>query len=146
MISFLVSATLMLSTCMVYAGDLCQVIELKDEVVAGVPSVQISPDKITVPVGTCTVWINFVRYAVVQVAFRENAKECVLSTEAATGFQEQQLKTPEVCNISNVLGRGQTASLLWSKPGIYKYTIETQVPKGKDSFENISVEGVIEVK
>jgi len=144
MISFLVSAALMLSTCMVYAGDNCQLIKITKEKAGGGTSVRITPEEITVPVGTCTVWINFVRDGKVQVSFRENAKQCILSTDAATGFEELKLETGESCYYSDVLPHGKTASLVWTKPGIYKYTLET--PKGKDYAGNIIAEGLIEVK
>ncbi len=88
MISFLVSAALMLSTCMVYAGDSCQIIKIRKEKSGGGSSVQIFPEKITVPVGTCTIWINWVRDTEVRVSFRENAKQCILSSGASTGFED----------------------------------------------------------
>ena len=146
MVLFLVSAALMLSTCMVYAGDTCQLIKIQGKISDGGSNVQIFPEKVTVPVGTCTVWINFVPYAGVRIIFRENIKECLLSTAAATGFQESELETGLVCNITGTLVRGQTASLVWSKPGIYKYTVENSSPRGKDYVGKINVEGIIEVK
>ena len=144
MISFLVSAALMLSTCMVYARDSCQLIKISKEKAGGGSSVQIFPEKVTVPVGTCTVWINFVKDTEVRVGFRENAKQCILSSGASTGFVELELKIGEVCYLSETFPHGNTASIFWSKPGIYKYTLET--PMGKDYEGNIIAEGVIEVK
>ncbi len=144
MISFLVSTVLVLSTCMVYAGDNCQLIKITKEKAGGGSSIQISPEKITVPVGTCTVWINFIRDGQVQVSFRENAKQCMVSTSAPTGFKELKLETGESCYFTDPLPFGKTASLYWHEPGIYKYTLEA--PKGKQYESNILAEGVIEVK
>jgi len=144
MISFLVSAALMLSTCIVYAGDSCQIIKIRKEKAGGGSSVQVIPEKITVPVGTCTVWVNFIQDGKVQVSFRENAKQCILSTDAATGFKEIKLTTGETCYFSETLPYGKTASVVWSNPGIYKYTIET--PKGKNYGGDIIANAVIEVK
>ena len=146
MVLFLASAALMLSTHMVYAGDTCQLIKIQGKISEGNSSIQVFPEKVTVPVGTCTVWVNFVPYAGVRIIFRENAKECLLSTAAATGFQESELKTAETCNVTGTLVRGQTASLVWSKSGIYKYTVENSSARGKDYVGEISVEGIIEVK
>ena len=141
---FLLGAALLLGSSMVYAEGSCQIIKITNDKAGGDSSVQIIPEKITVPVGTCTIWVNFVPYAGVRIRFHENAKKCLLSTEAPTGFQESELKTNEVCNISNTLVRGQTASLVWSKPGIFKYTIENISLKDNDYVK--SVEGIIEVK
>ena len=141
---FLLGAALLLGSSMVYAEASCQIIKITNDKAGGDSSVQIIPEKVTVPVGTCTIWVNFDPHAGVRIRFQENAKECLLSTWAPTGFQESELKTNEVCNISNMLGRGQTGSLVWTKPGIFKYTIETL--SLKDNGYVKSAEGIIEVK
>ena len=131
----------------VYAGDSCQFIRIQKDKAGGGSRISLIPEKITVPVGTCTVWINFVREGAVRVSFREKAKQCMLSTEAQTGFSEFTLKTGESCYISETLSLGKTASLYWSKPGIYKYTIEAPAERGTaHSAKNIMAEGAIEVK
>jgi hypothetical protein len=143
----MVCAVLLLCSSMAYAGDGCEFIKVIKERAGGGSSVRISPEKITVPVGTCTVWINFIRDENVQVSFRENAKQCILATDAATGFQEIKLKTGEACYYSETLSHGKTASLLWSKPGIYKYTLEIPATTGTIYYVgDIQAEGVIEVK
>ena len=109
---------------------------------------EIIPEKITVAVGTCTVWINWVTGREVRVSFRENAKQCTLSTEASTGFDELELKSGESCYISETLPRGKTASLVWTKPGTYKYNLEAlrkATTLGAYSGDIIA-KGVIEVK
>ena len=83
------------------------------------------------------------------MSFREGAKQCILSTDAATGFEKIKLETGESCYYSEALSLGKSASLYWTKPGIYKYTVET--PKGtatatQNYSGNIIGEGVIEVK
>ena len=144
MISFLLSTVFVLSTCMVYAGDNCQLINIRKEKAGGGSIIRVVPEKVTVPVGTCTVWINFVRDGKVHVSFRENAKQCILSTNAPTGFKQLELETGETCYDSGALSFGKTASLYWTQPGKYKYTLET--PKGKNYGGNTMVEGIIEVK
>ena len=147
MISFLVSAALMLSTCMVYAGDTCQLIRIRLDKAGGGSRVRIFPEKITVPVGTCTVWINFILDGNVQVTFRENAKQCILSTDAATGFKQLELETGEACYYSDPLPRGKTASLVWNTPGTYKYQLEGEGSASVEGYAGkMLATGVIEVK
>lgn len=145
---FLVSAVLLLGSSLAYAADTCQIIRIQEGKGAGGTRLEIFPEKITVPVGTCTVWINWVNDREVRVSFRENAKQCILSTDASSGFEELELKPGETCYISDTLPRGKTASLVWTKPSIYKYNLEA--PGGSSSLAgysgNIVAEGVIEVK
>lgn len=144
---FLLNAVLMLGISTVYAEDICQLIQIRLEQAGGSSNLKIFPEKITVPVGTCTVWINFVRPHEVQISFREDAKKCVMATDPSTGFKEVKLKTGEACYLSETLPRGKTASLVWTKPGIYKYTLEVPPSKGLEfDIKNVLAEGVIEVK
>ena len=143
---FLVSAFL-LGSSLVYAEDMCQIIRIQEGKGAGGSRIEIFPEKITVSVGTCTVWINWINEKEVRVSFRENAKQCILSTEASTGFEELELKTGESCYISEKLPRGKTASLVWTKPGSYKYNLEAPGSSSQKGYiGKIMAEGVIEVK
>jgi hypothetical protein len=142
---FLVCAVFLLGGSLVYAGDMCQIIRIDEGKGAGGTRLEIFPEKITVPVGTCTVWINRVPSRKVRVSFRENAKQCTVSTKAAAGFVD--LKEGESCYYSESLPRGKTASLYWTQPGVYKYHIEGADSKTGDGYSGkISTEGVIEVK
>ena len=146
---FLVSAALLLSTGMVYAEDTCQIIRIVQGKGAGGSRLEIAPAKATVPVGACTVWINWVQDREVQVSFRENAKECMLSSDSPQGFEELKLEDNESCYISEKLPRGKTASLHWAKPGTYKYVLQAPGSKGMSGTGysgDILAEGVIEVK
>ena len=146
---FLVSAALLLSSGMVYAEGSCQIIRIQQEKGAGGSRIDIYPAKVTVPVGTCTVWINWVESKEVKVSFREDAKVCMLSTASPQGFEELKLKDNESCYISETLPRGKTASLHWTKPGIYKYVLEAPgaIGLGESGYSgNILANGVIEVK
>jgi len=144
---FLVSAVLLLGTGPTYAADMCQIIRIDEGKGAGGTRLEIFPEKLTVPVGTCTVWINWVTDREVRVSFRENAKACMLSTESSTGFEEMELKAGESCYISEKLARGKTASVVWSKPGIYKYNLEVPGSSSQEGYAgDIQAEGVIEVK
>ena len=84
----LLGALLLFCASLTYAADRCHFIRIEEVKGAGQHRIDIFPSKVTVPVGTCTVWINFMKEGEVQVSFRENAKQCVLSTEAPTGFKE----------------------------------------------------------
>jgi hypothetical protein len=146
---FLVSAALLLSTCVVYAEGSCHIVRIEEGKGVGGTRIEIFPEKITVPVGTCTVWFNWVQDRTVHVSFRENAKECMLSTDSPQGFEELKLNENESCYISEALPRGKTASLHWTKAGTYKYVLEAAGSKGMASTGysgNILAEGVIEVK
>jgi len=129
-----------------YAADQCQIIRIEEGKGAGGSRIEIFPEEITVPVGTCTVWINWVSDKDVRVSFRENAKACMLSTEASQGFKELDLKPGESCYISEKLPRGKTASLVWTKPGTYKYHLEAPRSSQEGYSGDIIAEGVIEVK
>ena len=124
MVVFLVSLTLLLTTSQVQAEDVCQLIRLKMTELGGKDRIVIIPEKITVPVGTCTVWINFVKTRILAVSFRENAKACIKGAEEVSGFELLELGEIEACYFSDPLPRGKTASITWGEPGVYKYTIE----------------------
>ena len=82
-----------------------------------------------------------------RVSFRENAKQCIMSSGASTGFEELEIKPGETCYISETLPRGKTASLVWTKPGIYKYSLEAPRKATLGGYSgDIMAEGVIEVK
>ncbi len=145
---FLASAALLLSTGIVYAEGSCQIIRIEQEKGVGGSRIDIYPAKVTIPVGTCTVWINWVEFKEVQVSFREDAKVCMLSTVTPVGFEELKLKDNESCYISESLPRGKTASLNWAKPGIFKYVLEAPGSRGTATTGfsgNILAKGVIEV-
>ena len=134
----------------VYAEDTCQVIRLSLDRAGGGSSVQIYPENITVPVGTCTVWINFIERREVQVSFRENAKKCIAATDAATGFKDFNLGAGESCYMTDRLSYGKTASLHWIEPGTFTYTIEvpSSEPGTRTGTESAAMlsKGTIELK
>ena len=140
---FLVSAALLLGSSLVYAADTCQMIRIQEGKGAGGTRIEIFPEKVTVPVGTCTVWINWVMDREVRVSFRENAKQCKLSADAATGFKELELESGESCYYSDKLSRGKTASITWAKPGTFKYQLES--PGSKSQAEGYSGDILAEV-
>ena len=145
----------LLTVCALLLGSnligakMCQVIRIEDEKGSGGTRLNVIPEKITVPVGSCTVWMNWVTKRDINISFRENAKECIAASESPSGFNLVDLKAGESCYVAEKLSRGKTASLYWKKPGTYKYTIEmTESGSGSDSIYvgKPIASGVIEVK
>lgn len=141
---------LMMGSAQVFAEN-CQIIRvddarsaLKTSTVSGRSlegvKLRVFPEKVSVPVGTCTIWINWLDAGDIQVSFVEGTKACVFSAE---GFVQKEVKPGESCYIAEKVGKGRTASLTWEKPGEYTYTVEAVGPTmGK---EKPMVEGVVEV-
>ena len=149
-ILLLVSVALLIWNTSAFAANMCQVIRLEpDKTVAGT-KIGIMPERITVPKSTCIVWINWFQTGKVQVSFRENAKACMISAEAPVGFLEQELKEGQSCYTTRELSQGETASLYFRQPGVYKYTVEyigqTTGGAGDIIPRQPTSEGVIEVK
>jgi hypothetical protein len=132
-----------------FAEQECRLIQISGEVQGAGSQIIIAPKSLTVPVGTCTVWISFIRANDQQltVSFRENAKACVASTENPKEFGLTDLKTGESCYLSRPLGMGQSASLIWTKPGTYKYTLQFTSKMPNDQvLMPVQAEGEIIVK
>ena len=125
----------------------CQLIQLNLEKAGAGSQINIAPKSITVPVGTCTVWVNFIKDNEVSVSFREKAKACQSSTESTKEFGLTELKPGESCFLSRPLALGSSTSLIWSQPGEYKYTIQyaSKLPKGQ-ILGDVLAEGVIVVE
>ncbi len=151
-IMLLACVFLMMGSSLVFA-ERCQIIRVEDaskvfkgSTTTGGTSLEgvkltVFPEKVTIPVGTCTVWINWLGTGDVHVSFVEGVKACVFS---ASGFVQKEIKRGESCYIAEKVNKGATASLTWEKPGVYSYTVELiGATVGK---KNPMVEGVIEVK
>ena len=145
-LALLTVGVLLISSSLVNA-KMCQVIRIEWEKGSGGTRLNIFPIKISVPVGTCTVWMNWVTRGDINVSFRENAKECVAASEAATEFNLIDLKDGESCYVADKLSKGKTASLYWKTPGVFKYTIEmTETSKDLIYTGKPMATGIIEVK
>ncbi|SPD75223.1 exported hypothetical protein [uncultured Desulfobacterium sp.] len=132
----LFGAVLFLGRALAFA-ETCQVVSITSEKAGTADRIIITPDKITVPPGSCVVFMNWVRNDKVRVSFRENVKECKLTLDANAGFG---LAVGEECYLTDYLTRGKTASMYFTSPGVFKYTLDME---GKPS---VKTEGVIEVK
>jgi outer membrane protein OmpA-like peptidoglycan-associated protein len=142
---------LMIGSSQVFAQN-CQIIRIDDasKVYKGTTEtgatslegvkLRIFPEKVTVPVGTCTVWISWLDQGDIQVSFVEGTKACVFSAE---GFIQKEVKPGEACYIAEKVGKGKTASLTWEKPGVYTYTVE--LIAATIGREKPMTEGVVEV-
>lgn len=128
-------------------GNTCQIITMAQTSSYGKTGVNIIPEKITVPVGTCTVWVNFIPDQAVTVSFREHAQECKKAAGVATGFfLDMKGGVPAACYMTEPLPLGKTSSITWSEPGVFKYTIEVAAPSSDLSKVTQLAQGVIEVK
>jgi hypothetical protein len=143
--ALIISCAFLLLGSSLAQADVCQIIRIEHAIGHGVSRIEIFPEKITVPVGTCTVWVNWIDVGEVQISFRENVKSCILAIESPSGFKEAELKTGETCYLSDSLRRGRSASLLWKKPGVYKYTLELTKSRVTTSPTRLTT-GIIEVK
>jgi hypothetical protein len=128
-------------------GSTCQVITIGQTKSTRTPAMDVIPEKITVPVGGCTVWNNSIRDQAVTVSFREKAKPCEQAAGAPAGFfLDMKGGKEEACYMTEPMPHGKTTSITWDEPGVYKYTIEMagtnpDVSKGKKLAY-----GIIEVK
>jgi hypothetical protein len=137
-ISLKKTSTLLMVTCiailfssMAFAQE-CELITIRQEGSGDNMNIKLSPRNITLPVGTCTVWVNFAKDADIEISFQEGAKKCVEGSTSASGFGLTNLKTGESCYVSKDLAYGKTSSIFWTKPGEYIYTIKytPKVPEG----------------
>jgi hypothetical protein len=133
---------------LVFAGQQTQLIQISGEVQGAGSKIDIEPQTVTIPVGTSTIWINFIKSIdQLTVSFRENAKVCSSSAEDSKDFGLTDLKTGESCYLSRPLALGQSSSLTWNKPGTYKYTIQFTSKMPNDIIlMPVQAEGVIIVK
>lgn len=115
----------------VNAGDKgdgnCFVVSLKGNLTnsksaTGDEIITIAPQYLDVPVGSCVVWVNWIRGAEISTSFKEG-KACAVSTQSPVGFR----LTPNMgCYVTDFLAQGETTSLRFMEPGTYKYDIYTQ--------------------
>jgi hypothetical protein len=133
---------------MAYAAERCEIIKIEKASPSAGSRLEISRKTLSISAGSCTVWMNWVEKGEVQIVFRENAKACILATDSPSGFHEGELKAGELCYFTDPLPLGKTASLYWSKPGVYRYTVEMvgQQKNAPVTVKNPMAEGVIEVK
>ncbi|MBT8339444.1 MAG: hypothetical protein HKP58_00425 [Desulfatitalea sp.] len=142
---FFMGVVLIMGQGVLFASETCQIIRIEKASPSAGRQIEIFPNKATVPVGSCTVWMNWVVKGEVQVSFRENAQACISSTKSSSGFSKGKSNSGESCYMTEKLARGKTASLYWDKPGVYKYTIElTGVTSDKPN--SLMATGIIEVK
>jgi len=101
------------------------------------------PLNTTINKGDCVVWVNFSHsidtpgeYDVL-LSFTEG-KQCLLATKAPVGFKMDD----KDCFAGGFLSYGETASMVFVKPGTYKYDI--QIWQGKKIKDKNS--GTIVVK
>ena len=81
--------------------------------------VDVKPQYLTVPPGSCVVFVNWVRVDEIMVSFKEG-KTCADVTQAPSGFSFDD----EGCYVTDYLPMGKTSSLRFMEPGVYRYDIK----------------------
>jgi hypothetical protein len=79
----------------------------------------IEPESLNIEKGNCVVWINWTRGEDIRIIFRDG-KKCADMTKAPVKFK------PDFngCYLTEHLGFGETASLLFVAPGKFDYEVE----------------------
>ncbi|MBU4037466.1 MAG: hypothetical protein KKA35_13655, partial [Proteobacteria bacterium] len=97
--------------------------------------ITITPQYMNVPVGSCVVWVNWVRGPEISTSFKEG-KTCAATTKSAVGYSI----TPETgCFITDFLPEGATSSLRFMEAGDYKYDIYVKGRKAPLASGKITV-------
>lgn len=129
---FFFTASFIVNPEKVDAGDVikdqCLIVSLQGKIDPKNPekmdnAVTITPQNLDISVGSCAVWVNWIRGDEISISFKEG-KECEASTDySAIGFR----LTPNMgCFVTDFLNQGETTSLRFKDPGTYKYDIYMQ--------------------
>lgn len=86
-----------------------------------IPRFYINPSALRVPVNTCVTWINWSRVLRVEIKFIKGL-ECRRAVLGASGFS----LGPQNCFITYPLHYGCTASLVFTRQGVYDYVVVTK--------------------
>lgn len=95
----------------------CRVIRIHGMTAHG--SIQIEPEILTVPIGTCVVWFNRSDANEIKVKFQEG-KKCASVSDAPTGFNLDHAQ----CYVTSWIPIGGTSSLRFKEAGVFEYMIE----------------------
>jgi len=101
------------------AAQQCQIIRIAKETLDDSSRIWLYPREAEVSKGTCVIWMNWIEREKVSITFQKNAKTCIIATESPSGFN-----AVEGCYFTDFLRYGQTVSLYFKEPGIFKYQLE----------------------
>lgn len=109
-------------------GQECRIVRILDE---GAESgrLNIEPESMWIPKGTCVIWVNWTNGYEVNVSFAEG-KRCEDITESPVGFTI----SAQNCYVASAIPVGGTSSLRFMEAGQYEYEIsgkERVAQKGK---------------
>ncbi len=100
--------------------DKCFIVSLRGDASGKTEQViSINPQYVTVPKGSCVVWINWVRGPEISTSFKEG-KICDDNTASPVGYR---LTPGTGCYVTDYLTEGGTSSLRFMETGDYKYDI-----------------------
>jgi hypothetical protein len=122
----------------------CQIIKIAKETHDDSSRIWLYPSEVTVPKGSCVIWMNWVEKEKVSITFQKDANTCIMATESPSGFT-----AAGGCYFTDFLCYGKTVSLHFKEPGTFTYQLE--IPSEKKGAEwgyhgKIIREGTIVVK
>jgi hypothetical protein len=134
-------AAIFLAACVVFlsAGETidaqsCRIVRISGGAGVQVTDINIEPQSLMIPKGTCVVWFNRAKAQEVKVVFEEG-KTCQNLTDAPVGFKIDAAKD---CYVTDYISFGGTSSLRFVEEGTFKYTVETEA--GEKGTARITVQ------
>ncbi|MBI5582822.1 MAG: hypothetical protein HY892_03265 [Deltaproteobacteria bacterium] len=122
------------------AVETCMIVKLWDRD-------KIEPLNVSINQGDCLVWVNFSRPTSTakvpgdaMIVFPDATKCIINEVKASVGFKMEKATD---CFVAGWIRPGETASLVFAKPGTYKYKIKFKF--GKD-VRDVAGEGTVVVK
>ena len=103
-------------------GDKCFMVRIQGKGPAAKDQVvNLTPQYLAVPAGSCIIFINWVRADEVMVSFEEG-KTCANVTQAPSGFG----LSDKGCYVTDYLPMGKTSSLMFMEAGDFRYDIKLE--------------------
>ncbi len=99
----------------------CHIVSLRGNIASSKTQqvISIDPQYTNVSLGSCVVWMNWIRGPEISTSFKEG-KICADNTASSVGYR----LTPDTgCFVTDFLKEGETSSLRFMQAGDYKYDI-----------------------
>lgn len=141
---FIVMCSFLLLNLNTADAQQCQLIRIAKEKIDATIRIWLYPKEATIVKGTCIIWMNWVEKEKVSITFQKDANTCIMATDSPSGF-----KAVGNCYFTDFLSYGQTASLHFREPGIFRYRLEIPTEKKGEGWGyhgEIVREGTIVVK
>ena len=112
----LVMAIFMANPRSIKAAEDCRIVKISG--IGSPVSVRIEPETLSIPKGTCVVWVNWARATEVKIKFKDGNK-CVDATQSPVGFRMDAMN----CYVTDHVPLGATSSLMFNKEGTFDYEV-----------------------